>query len=106
MLCLGCGNQQAYRTFTTATGFECCDKCGALGSLDVPDVYFPGPYIDPNLGHPDRPCEKDGVLVLSKRHKAMLLKEQGLREVGDRRHGAINLDKDLVRRAKEQGHGI
>lgn len=97
MICTNCGNKKAIRQRFWQGG-ECCDRCGGLGNLRVPDVYFPGPYVDPNLGHPDRPHERDGVLVTSKQHKARLMKEQGLTEKGDRRGGAINFDKSLHKR--------
>ena len=70
----------------------------------MPSLYFRQPYLDPNLAHPDRPWEKDGVLVTSKRHKAALMREQGLVEAGDRKHGARNFDKSMARSAKDQGH--
>ena len=82
---------------------ESCDRCGDLRHLVIPDVSFTGPYLDPNLAHPDRPWEKDGVWVESKRHKARLMTEQNLREVGDKKHGARNFDPALARRWKEQG---
>lgn len=105
MECRGCGNSEAWRTRTRGDGFEVCDACGGLGAMSLPDVYFRGPYIDPNLAHPDRPGEKDGVLVTSREHKLALMKEQNLYERGDRIHGCSGTDKALVRRAKEQGHG-
>ena len=110
MTCNGCGNKAAYRLRVghdekTGEKWEACDSCGALPSVSVPDVFFPGPYIDPNLVHRNRPWEKNGVLVTSKRHKAQLLREQNLVEAGDAKNGSRNFDPALARRAKEQGHG-
>jgi hypothetical protein len=106
VVCNGSGNQDAWRTRTKG-GEECCDVCGRLGisGADVPDVYFAGPYVDPNLAHPDRPWEANGVLVTSKRHKAQLMAEQGLREAGDRKGGARNYDAARAREMRERGFG-
>ena len=105
MTCNNCGNDRARRWRRYEDGMECCEGCGGLGALSIPDVYFVKPYLDPNLPHPNRPWEKDGVWVESKQHKAALLKEQGLREVGDKVNGARNLDAGSVRRFRDGGHG-
>ena len=49
------------------------------------DVYFRGPHFEPNLGD-----EKNvnGRFINSRNEKARILKEQGLREAGDRVHGS------------------
>lgn len=102
MICGSCKNKNAYRVRLTESGFESCNSCGGLANLWTPDVSFTRPYLDPNLAHPNRPWEKDGVWIESKRHKATLMKEQKLREGGDRRHGSINFDPKLARRVREQ----
>ena len=89
MKCNGCGNTEAYIIRCTKDD-ESCNSCGGIALPWLPDVSFRGAYLDPNLGHPSRPHERDGVMVYSKRHKETLLREQGLREVGDKRHGARN----------------
>ena len=89
MICNACGNQHAHR-IRMGAAYQCCDRCGGLGNVRHSDVYFRAPYLDPNLAHPKRPWEKDGVWVESREHKARLLSEQNLREAGDRQHGAIN----------------
>lgn len=106
MVCDGCQNPDAYRIRASAYG-ECCDKCGnlSIGDASLPDVFFQGPYVDPNLAHPDRPWEKDGVLVTSRRHKAQLMAEQNLREAGDRKGGARNYDATRARIERERGFG-
>lgn len=114
MKCNGCGRPDAVRVKIYGDGVEICDAkdCGnlSIGEACVPDVWFPGPYIDPNLAHPKRPWEiqkvvggGDGVLVTSKRHKARLLREQGLHEAGDRRRGMRREDKAAMKRAVAQG---
>lgn len=91
MTCNGCGNQQARVWRRYEGGQEACDACGGLGSVYVPDVFFKSPYLDENLGNPKRDAkEKNGVWVESRRHKAQLMAEQGLREAGDRVRGARN----------------
>ena len=87
MTCGNCGNKNAYAVRINGGG-QSCDECGTFRNRGVPDVYFRQPYLDPNLPHPNRPHEKDGVWVRSKQHKRELLNEQKLVERGDRRHGA------------------
>lgn len=82
----------------------CCDRCGVLPQLGIPDVYFREPYMDPNLPHPHRPWEKDGVFVTSKEHKARLMREQNLVESGDKVHGMRIFDKVSARRAQDAFH--
>lgn len=50
-----------------------------------PDVYFAGEGIEPNLATESAPL---GVFVHSKRHKAEIMRRQGISECGDRVHGA------------------
>lgn len=103
MICNTCGNQRAYRWRKHEDGTEYCNACSDIPAPWLPDVHFQKPYLDHNLAHPDRPRERNGVWVESKRHKAMLLNEQNLREAGDRRRGAINFDRTLHRRLKDRG---
>lgn len=71
-----------------------CSSCfsGNVPSLS-PDVYFDrskgANQVDPNL------CTRDGKQIpfSSKREKAAILKQLGLREAGDKNHGARNWDK-------------
>lgn len=102
MICPRCGNKAAYRMHFSEAG-QCCDRCGKLGSVTFHDVYFKAPYRDPNLVNPNRPQEKDGVWVESRAHKASLLKEQGLREVGDKVRGARNANMSSIRKNREAG---
>ena len=107
MICGGCGNQEAYRWRAHEDGSEECDECGGLGAMSIPDVYYPGPYYDPNLAHPNRPWEAEkGPLVTSKEHKLALMREQGLYEKGDSVHGSRNSDKGLIELAKRAGFGM
>ena len=71
-----------------------CSSCfdGTVPSLS-PDVYFDkskgANQTDPNLV--DR--YKGPIPFSSKREKAAILKRLGLREAGDKDHGARNFDK-------------
>lgn len=62
-----------------------CDQCGGFSGAGVgtPDVIFKGIHKDPNI------VDKMGneILIESRRHKAQLLRERGMREANDRRHG-------------------
>ena len=89
MMCRGCGNQKAYvlrSLHENGVLVEFCNLCASEKPVSLPDVYFREPYHDENLG--DHKKSPDGVWVTSKRHKSQLMAEQGLREAGDRRHGA------------------
>lgn len=101
MQCNGCGNKTAYKIKRTSF-IENCNRCGNLASTWVPDVYFKGPYLDPNLAHPHRPNEINGVWIRSRRHKALLLAEQNLIEKGDKYHGTRNEDRFLQKRIRDQ----
>ena len=102
MVCKNCNNDRAFRWRKFEDGSESCDKCGSIPSTQFSDVYFREPYLDPNLAHPSRPWEKDGVWVGSREHKARLMREQDLREAGDRRGGSRIFDPGLARRVQEQ----
>lgn len=96
MKCDGCGNEHAIRIktyFDNVPGEteksqmkEFCDVCGSVNNSTVlPDVYFRKPYFDENLGDPKHPY---GQHVESKAHKARIMREQNVREHGDRVRGA------------------
>ena len=66
-----------------------CDKCGNNPSFKFSDVYFnqkKGEYFDPHIAHPDH--SPKGTWIKSREHKAFLMKEMGIRESGDMRHGS------------------
>lgn len=86
MLCDGCGNLDAYR-LSIRGGSECCDTCGQLSRVQFSDVYFREAYMDPHLIDVTKPEQNDGVWISSREQKARLLREKGLREIGDRQHG-------------------
>ena len=94
MRCDGCGNESAHHLRVRKNSCI-CDRCGGFTSVRFSDVYFREPYLDPNLVSQKHHENPDGVWVRSREHKAALLKEQGLRELGDRRHGAINYDPKI-----------
>lgn len=76
------------------TRTQFCSSCfdGSMPSL-APDVYFDSSkganQIDPNL------CDRytGPIAFSSKREKAAIMKRLGLREAGDKEHGARNFDK-------------
>jgi len=83
MICQ-CGNQTAIRMRIyfdeKGNASEVCEKCGELDNTNgCPDVFFERPYLDEHLTDD---AHKNGIYVESKRHKAQLLKERGLREAG------------------------
>lgn len=86
--CRGCGNDKAYRVSVRLIGgtyTDICNRCGSVGSTYVPDVYWPGQaYKSENI------TDKNGnpILLTSRRHKAEVMREQGIVEAGDRYHGS------------------
>lgn len=95
--CASCGatNYHYWRVaFYNRERFEQCSECSKEGTPNLsPDVYFDGSkgafQTDPNL------CERNGQKIpfSSKREKAAILKRLGIREAGDKEHGARNWDK-------------
>lgn len=91
MICGGCGNANAYvtKTYAGEAGLlELCNarNCGNLKTPWVPDVFFPGPHFNENLADADNP---HGMMIESRRQKARVLAEKGLREDGDKYHGSV-----------------
>lgn len=84
MECDSCGNKEARVLKYRSSGLN-CDKCGS-GKVDVPDVYFKKPYFDEHIAHPDK--FPHGMEITSRRHKSEMMKRLGLRESGDKFHGA------------------
>lgn len=90
MTCAGCGNPRAVvtRTIALATSLvEMCDapECGNLKTPWVPDVHFSRPEVIEHLADQEHPF---GQMIESRRHKARVMREQGIREDGDRHHGS------------------
>lgn len=85
MTCSGCGNKDAHRISYSAKG-ESCNSCGASNNFKFSDVYFKGPGIEPNLADPNK--TQMGTMIYSREHKARVMKELGVKESGDRVHGA------------------
>jgi hypothetical protein len=103
VICNACGNQEAYRLRVSESGQSCCDHCGNLGNYTHPDVFFSGAYLDPHLVDVNKPEQKNGVWIESRRQKAEIMKRLGFRELGDKRHGSRLEDKSMWRAQKERG---
>ena len=82
--------------------YSCCDSCGGLASVSIPDVYFKQPYRDPHLIDVTKPEQKNGVLIESRSQKAAIMKQLGVREAGDRKGGCRLEDKFMQRREAER----
>lgn len=85
MTCTSCGNKSAYRMSFTPAG-EKCDKCGPASPFKFSDVFFKGEYFDPMLAHYKK--SPNGTLIKSREHKASVMRELGVTECGDKRHGS------------------
>lgn len=99
MICEGCGSTHAVVTRAYVREgklHEVCNAvdCGNLTAPWIPDAYFRKPEIVEHLGDAGHPF---GQMVESKRHKARIMREQGIREDGDRYHGSR--DKGVTRRS-------
>lgn len=101
MECNNCGNPGAYRMHFSSLG-SCCDKCGTLASVPNPDVFFKTPYLDPHLVDTAKPEQKNGVWIESRGQKAALMRQLGVREAGDKRHGGRVEDRFAMRREAER----
>lgn len=94
----GCGSTNWYlKRITIGEGVENsqCTECSTLNGMVINDVYFdkPGDHhgLYDKMGKP--------VFVGSKAEKAHELKKRGLREAGDRVHGATSFDNVSHRHA-------
>lgn len=88
MTCDSCNNTEAVR-LSYSGGKETCDRCGSVPKFKFSDVFFPagsGPRFETNLAHPDK--SPLGSMVYSREHKAQLMRDLGVRESGDKVHGA------------------
>lgn len=96
MVCNGCGNEEAHKVRIRydqgqekdrnkeRTKIETCDRCEDF-TVHTYDAYFREPSFEENLADSKHP---QGQWVTSKGHKARLMREQGVKESGDRQHGA------------------
>lgn len=106
--CLGCGNERPWmkrfvKEKLTGKKYMECNRCFDASVSECPDIYFRGPYWDDNLHDQDDPSydPERGTYVTSRAHKAYLFKKLGVREAGDRVHGATSYDPVYSRYAHE-----
>lgn len=90
MECRGCGKHAHYLKirFVDGVAIENCKNCGAVetSNVGIPDVYWPGhAHTNPNIT--DRMGRE--ILLTSRRHKAEVMRKQGISEAGDRVHGTV-----------------
>jgi hypothetical protein len=86
--CDSCSNKEAVR-LSYRGGVETCDRCGDVPAFKFSDVYFPqksGAHFVTNLADPNK--SQLGNMVYSREHKAQLMRDLGVKESGDRVHGA------------------
>lgn len=101
MICTGCGHDKAYAVQTRHDGekfVQGCNRCSGVSGGGVPDVYFKGAYWDHNIASEDHPGPK---FITSRGQKKVEMDRCGLREAGDRVHGATSFDKISHRHAQE-----
>jgi len=85
MKCDSCGNKYASRLHYSSASCH-CEKCGKLPSFKFSDVYFKQPYFDEHIADADK--TPHGTYIQSREHKASMMKQYGLNERGDKRHGS------------------
>lgn len=98
--CRTCGNTAALRVQTRSKRedawdpYDICDKCGGVSNQGVPDVAYPygsGTHTEENICYPKGHAQEGQPIPFSsKRGKMEAMKIAGIREAGDRVHGAIN----------------
>ena len=86
MICSSCHNKNAYRLSYSRDG-EKCDKCCPQSAFKFSDVFFKGEYFDPMLADPKKSLH--GTLIKSREHKAEVMRQLGVTECGDKRHGSL-----------------
>jgi hypothetical protein len=99
--CASCGAADYYywRVVTVGTErYEECSECSKRAApMLSPDVFFDPSkgrnQTDPNLV--DR--YKGPIPFSSKREKAAIMRQLGLREAGDKEHGARNYDRHAAK---------
>ncbi len=100
--CKTCGSSTYYHwRFTIdkdGNRYESCNDCAKMAIPNLcPDVFFDSSkganQTDPNLH--DR--YKGAIPFSSKREKAAIMKQLGLREAGDKEHGSRNFDRTANR---------
>lgn len=84
MVCNNCHNF-CYKWGKREDGTEYCNACSDVGVISSPDVYFKEPYWEENLGDVKHP---HGRWISSKQEKGRIMKELGLSESGDKKHGS------------------
>ena len=86
MLCENCRNPYASRMSYRDNGKCFCEKCGSSPPFKFSDVYFKEPYFDKHIADPGK--TPHGTFIQSREHKANMMRQYGIGEVGDKRHGA------------------
>lgn len=101
--CRNCGSDDWHTKRVCVTGdvlIDTCSNCSSFVPTCIPDVFFdkPGDHhgIYDTMGKP--------VFVSTKGQKDYELKKRGLREAGDRVHGATSFDPISHRHAEESLH--
>lgn len=64
---------------------DACSECSGIRTSNTHDVYFRAPYWEQHMG-------PEPIYIESRQQKAMIMKERGLREAGDRVHGSNGFD--------------
>jgi hypothetical protein len=89
MICGSCGKEchRIHAEYNKSAGktVEYCDQCGDTRAVTFYDVYFDKPYFDEHLADETSP---HGTFIMSRGHKAMVMKRMGLVEAGHRVRGA------------------
>lgn len=78
--------------------FALCRSCRKAPMSAIPDVAYPygsGTHTEENIAYPNgHPRAGQPIPFWSKKSKAEAMKLAGVREAGDRKHGALNYKKE------------
>lgn len=103
MECRNCKRPDAWQVRTSieeGVFIDACNFCGGFGTpgLEYADVYFPGPHACQNI------TDDTGTPIQfhSKSHKARVMREKGIGEIGDRVGGSNALPRPSGRTWYEQ----
>ena len=105
MICGTCG-EECYHSHVAYSDsgerMETCNNCGNVTITYIPDVYWPGhvhtnPNITDRMGHP--------IELTSRRHKAQVMRQQGISEAGDRFHGSVSGNYSYFVPPRGNNHG-
>lgn len=97
--CSGCNKSfeevSLVKCVISGNGFyKYCNKCSQPSGASIPDVWYgygSGEHSEENIAYPKgHPRQGQPIPFFDKRSKKAAMEQAGIREAGDRKHGARN----------------